>query len=120
MAKPVFLLSLALAAVGFGAGYSIGYSTLGYVLMHIGGVGSLGVLASSAGHVALRKGYRYWPAYILSLSSSVLLGTIGAYLVSPEPGHSRPAACGGSLSLVVALVFLAIWGAKKRRSTVAL
>ena len=36
-------------------------------------------------------------------------------LVPPVGDEGRPAACGGSLSLVVALVFLVVWAIKKRR-----
>ena len=115
MHKRVLFISLALVVFGYGSGYALGYTALGYVLMHVGGLGSIGLLASGVGYIAQRKGYRYWPAFILTLSSSVLLGTIGAFLVPPAAGESRPAACGGSLSLIVALVFLAVWSIRKHR-----
>ncbi len=114
MAKNVCLISLALLLIGFGCGYALGYTAIGYVLLHIGGLGALGLLASGAGNLACRRGYRYWRVFSLSLSSSILLGTIGAYLVPPAAGEGRPAACGGSLSLVVALVFLVVWAIRKR------
>ena len=115
MARRVCLLTLILMVVGYGFGYALGYTTLGYGLMHIGGLGSLGLLACGVGYIAHRKGYRYWPAFSFALSSSILIGTIGAYLVPPVGDEGRPAACGGSLSLVIALVFLVVWAIKKRR-----
>jgi hypothetical protein len=115
MARRVCLFTLVLIVVGYGFGYALGYTTLGYGLMHIGGLGSLGLLASGVGYIAHRKGYRYWPAFSFALSSSILIGTIGAYLVTPVGDEGRPAACGGSLSLVIALVFLVVWAIKKRR-----
>jgi len=115
MHKRVFFISLALVVFGYGIGYALGYTSLGYALMHVGSLGSIGLLAGGVGYIAQRKGYRYWPACILTLSSSILLGTIGAYLVTPAAGESRPAACGGSVSLIVALAFIAVWSIRKHR-----
>jgi hypothetical protein len=115
MRKQTVVISLTLAIVGFGSGYALGYSALGYALMHVGGLGSIGLLASAVGYVAQRKGHRYWPAFALAFSSSVLLGTIGAFLVPPAAGESRPAACGGSLSLIVVLAFLAVWSMRSAK-----
>ncbi len=115
METKVFLASLALLLLGFGCGYALGYTALGYILLHIGGLGALGIMAAGAGFLARRKGYDYWRAFLLSLASSILIGTAGAYLAPPSVGESRPAACGGSLSLVVALLLLAIWAIWKRR-----
>ena len=119
MAAKCGLISAALLIIGFGCGHALGYTTLGYVLLHIGGLGSLGVLATCAGYIARRKGYRYWPVFSTALSSSILLGAIGAYLVPPVEGEGRPAACGGSLSLFVALVFLVVWAIKKQKGEFA-
>ena len=119
-AKWVYLLALALMAIGYGFGYALGYTALGYGLMHVGGLGSLGLLACGVGHMAQKKGYRYWPAFIFALSSSILIGTVGAYLVPPVGYEGRPAACGGSLSLVIALIFLVVWALKKRRAEAVL
>ncbi len=118
MERKVFLTSLVLLIVGFGCGYSLGYTALGYALLHVVGFGALGIMAVGAGFLARRKGYSYWRSFFLSLTSSVLLGTIGAYLASPGVGESRPATCGGSLSLVVALLFLVFWALWKQRDSV--
>ena len=115
MARRIFLISTTLLVVGFGLGYAVGYTTFGYVLLHIGGLGSLGLLASGAGYIATRKGYEYWRAFYPALSSSIILGTIGVYLVPPGEGEGRPAACGGSVSLFVALVFLVVWAVRKQK-----
>ena len=119
MAGKICLLSLAFLIIGFGCGYALGYTAFGYVLLHIGGLGSLGFLASGVGYIARKKGYGYWQAFSLALSSSILLGTIGAYLVPPVGGEGRPAACGGSVSLVVLLAFMVVWAIKKQRREVA-
>ena len=115
MGKVIVWLWVALMVVGFGCGYALGYTMLGYLLMHIGGLGSLGLLACGVGSIARSKGYGYWPAFNIALSSSVLIGAVGAFLVPPVEGDGRPAACGGSLSLAIALVILAFWGAMKTR-----
>ena len=119
-ARWVYLLALALMAIGYGFGYTLGYTELGYGLMHVGGLGSLGFLACGVGHMAQKKGYRFWPTFIFALSSSILIGTVGAYLVPPVGDEGRPAACGGSLSLVIALIFLVVWALKKRRAEAVL
>ena len=115
IARRICLLALVLTVAGFGFGYALGYTALGYGLMHVGGLGSLVLLACGVGHIAYNKGFSYWSAFSFALSSSVLIGTIGAYLVPPVGDEGRPAACGGSLSLVIALVFLVVWAIKKRR-----
>lgn len=118
MKRAVLLASLVLLIVGFGCGYSLGYTALGYALLHVGGFGALGIMAIGASFLARRKGYSYWRTFFLSLTSSVLLGTIGAFMVSPGVGESRPATCGGSLSLLVALLFLIFWAIWKKRDSV--
>ena len=118
MARKVNLLSLTLLIIGFACGYALSNAIFSYVLLHIGGLGSLGLLAGGAGYIARKKGYGYWPTFSLALSSSILIGVIGAYLVPPAVGDGRPAACGGSVSLIVALIFIAVWSFKKQRDKV--
>ena len=57
MEKRVFLAFLVLLLLGFGCGYALGYTALGYTLLHIGGFGALGIMAVGAGCLARRKGY---------------------------------------------------------------
>ena len=120
MARRMTLLSLALLIIGFAGGYALRDSRFSFVLYHLGGLGSLGLLASGAGFIASKKGYGYWRALSLALSISILLGVIAAYLVPPTGDESRPAACGGSVSLVVALIFIVVWTFMKRRDKVTL
>lgn len=115
VARKVCLLSLGLLVVGFGCGYALGYTSLGYGLMHLGGLGSLSLLACGSGYIAEKKGFGFWSAFFITLSGSALIGTVGAYLVPPVGGEGRPAACGGSLSLVIALAYLIFWAVRKQR-----
>ena len=115
MVKRIRLLSLALLVAGFGCGYAVGHNVFGYVLFHLGGLGSLGLLASGVGCIARKKGYGYWRVFLFAFSSSVLLGTAGAFLVPPVGAEGRPAACGGSVSLLVAVVFIVVWAIKRKR-----
>jgi hypothetical protein len=112
------LLFLALLLIGFAGGYTLRDPRFSFVLYHIGGLGSLGLLASGVGFIASKKGYGYWRAFALALSNSILLGVIAAYLVTPTGDEGRPAACGGSISLIVVLIFVVIWTFVKRRDKV--
>jgi len=109
------LLSLALLIIGFSSGYALKDPRLSFVLYHMGGLGSLSLLASGVGFIARKKGYGYWRASSLAISISILLGAIAAYLVTPTGDEGRPAACGGSVSLIVVLIFVVVWTFVKRR-----
>jgi len=108
-------IALALALIGFAGGYALADTPLGFTLFHLGGLGVLGLLASAAGAIAKKKGFSYWPAFLYDLSPAIVLGVIFAFLASPSGAEGRPAACGGSVSLVVALAILATWAFKRRR-----
>jgi hypothetical protein len=114
----MILLSLGLLIAGFAGGYAVQSPAVSFVLHHLGGLGSVGVLAGVVGTVAGKKGYRYGSAFWTALSTAILLGLIAAYLVPPSAGESRPAACGGSVSLAVAIIFIAAWAFVKRKETV--
>jgi hypothetical protein len=108
--------SLGLLVIGFACGYALRGTGMSLPLYHVGGLGALGLLACGAGAIALKKGRGFWWGFLPALSLSILLGLIAAYLVPPTGLESRPAACGGSVSLLVALVVIAFWGLKKGRS----
>ena len=101
-------LSLALTAVGFAGGYALREGRLGFVLYHVGGLGAVAILACASAVIARRKGYDYMRIWTIALLLSVLLGLIAAYLVPPGAEEIRPAACGGSVSLGVGLILIAV------------
>ena len=109
---PIF--SLGLIIIGFAGGYALRDGWVSFTLYHIGGLGAVSLLACVTGTIANKKGYGYWRAFSYALSLPILLGVIGAYLVPPGDG-GRPAACGGSVSLAVALIFIVAWAFVKRR-----
>ena len=120
MTRKMTLLSLALLIVGFAGGYVVKNPVVSFVLYHVGGLGAVGLLASVVGTVARKKGYRQVRAFVIALFVSVLLGVIAAYLVPPSGGEGRPAACGGSVSLGVAIVFIMAWAFVRRRDTIVM
>jgi hypothetical protein len=121
MARRIVWYSLGLIIVGFGGGLALRDGWLSFVLYHIGGLGAAGLLACAAAAIARRKGYDYWRAWLLACLLPVLLGLIAAYLVPPGDNGSRPAACGGSVTLALGLIFIAVWAVVRpeRRATEA-
>lgn len=118
MARRVIWYSLGLVIVGFGGGYALPEGWPGFVLYHIGGLGTVGLLACASATIARNKGYNYRQTWLLALLLPVVLGLIAAYLVPPGNHESRPAACGGSVSLALGLVFVAVWAFMRRRRRV--
>jgi len=102
-------------AVGFGGGYALADGWVRFALHHIGALGASGLLATAAAVIASRKGHGFWRAFSSALLIPILLGVIAAYLVPPGEGGGRPAACGGSVSLSVTLLFILVWALVKRR-----
>jgi hypothetical protein len=115
MANRILLISLGLMIIGFIVGYALPDGWMSFALYHVGGLGATSFLASVTAAIASKKGHRYWRAFSLALFLPVLLGIIVAYLVPPPMNGDRPAVCGGSVSLVVALIFIVVWAFVKRR-----
>ena len=111
-------VSLGLVVIGFACGYALQGTWVSFALYHVGGLGTLGLLACGSGAIACKKGHGYWYGFSLALFLSILVGVIAAYFVPPAGHASRPAACGGSVSLVVALIVIAFWALKKGKSRV--
>lgn len=118
MATRTMLASLGLVILGFAGGYPLRDTWTGFWLYHVGGLGALGLLASAAGAIAGRKGYGFWRAYVLALSLPILAGVIAAYCVPPKGDGARPAACGGAISLIAALVVVILCTFVRRREEV--
>lgn len=120
MARMLTLISLALLIIGFAGGHALQDPRFSFILYHIGGFGALSLLACVVGFIARKKGYAFWPALSIALSVSILLGVVAAYLVPPAEDGVRPAVCGGSASLVVALIFIIVWTFVKRKNKISL
>ena len=115
IATRMAFLSLGLLIIGFTGGYALPDTWMSFALYHIGGLGALALLACGAGVIASKKGYGFWRAFLFALSLAILLGVAAAYLVPPTGEEVRPAACGGSVSLLVALIVVVFWAFAKRR-----
>ena len=99
----ILLLFLGLLVVGT-AGYFMNRGLLvGYISAHIAALGVIGLLGIAAGHLARRKGYHYWKAFLFALSLPILLGLLAVFAFYFLKGSIN---CGGSVSLAVALVIL--------------
>ena len=114
MAGRVSLLSVGLMVVGFGGGYVLADGWVRFSFHHVGALGASGLLACAAALIAVRKGHGFWRVFSSALLIPILLGVIAAYLVPPGEGGGRPAACGGSVSLSVTLLFIVAWAKSKR------
>jgi hypothetical protein len=104
----VLLFFLGLLIVG-----AIGYLALrgpliGSIFAHVGGSGVIGLLAGLAGTIAKKKGFSYWKALLLGFILPVVLGVIAVLLV-------QSMSCGGSVSLVVALLIVIIYSVIRPR-----
>ena len=110
IARRTIWYSLGLIVIGFAGGYALREGWLSFVLYHIGGLGAIGLLACASAAIVEKNGYGYRRAWLISLALPLLLGLIAAYLVPPDDQATRPAACGGSVSLGVGLILVAVWG----------
>lgn len=115
MARRVVLVSVGLMGVGFGGGYALADGWVSFVLHHVGALGASSLLACAAAVIASKKGYGFWRAFSYALCVPLLLGLVAAYLVPPGADEGRPAACGGPVSLPVALLFILTWALLKQR-----
>ena len=100
------LYFLCLLIIGGIGGLLLRQSAASYVLFHLGAVGLLGISGALAGSLAKKKGFGYTRAFLLGFALPIILGIIGAFLTPPGEGGTRPAACGGSLSLLVAIIVI--------------
>jgi len=108
-------ISLGLLIIGFAGGYALRGAWISFPLYHLGGLASLSLLACASGALARRKGRGYWRAYSITLILSAVLGIIAAYVWPTSGEEGRPATCGGSVSLVIALIAIVYWAVVKRK-----
>ena len=119
MARRMTWYSLGLVVIGFGGGLLLREGWPSFVLYHIGGLGAAGLLAFASAAIARSKGYGFWRAWLLAFLLPILVGLIVAYLIPPGDHESRPAACGGSVSLALGLIFIVGWAIIRRKQGVA-
>ena len=115
MARRMTWYSLGLIVIGFGGGLLLQEGWPSFVLYHVGGLGAAGLLACASGAIARSKGYGFWRAWLLAFFLPILVGLIVAYLIPPGDHESRPAACGGSVSLPLGLMFILAWALIRRK-----
>ena len=118
MARRMIWYSLGLIIIGFGGGLALREGWLSFVLYHIGGLGAAGLLACASAAIAKHKGYDYRRAWLLACFVPIFIGLIVAYLYPPGIGESRPGPCGGSVSLALGLIFIAVWAVVRRKRRV--
>ena len=118
MARRMTWYSIGLIVIGFGGGLLLREGWPGFVLYHLGGMGSVGLLACASAAIAGRKGYGFWQAWLIAFILPLLVGLIVAYLVPPGDHERRPAACGGSVSLALGLIFIGGWAVMRRKKVI--
>ena len=101
----LFLLLLIISIIGY---FISDNQWLDYTFAHMGGLCIVGLLGCCAGFIARKKGYGFWKAFLLGFSLPIFLGFIAAFI-------TQPIACGGTVSLAVALLILIIYSFVKRR-----
>ena len=101
--------SLGMTVIGLGGGYVLADGPLEFALYHIGGLGSIGLLACASAAIARGRGYSYWRAWLIAVLLPVILGFVAAYIGSPGRSWIRPEVCGGSASLGTGLILIAVW-----------
>ena len=97
----VFVISAGLMIVGTAGFFAFRNSLTGQLSAHAGALGLIGVFAWVTGLIARKRGFRYWTAFSIGLALPIVLG-VGAVLLWVFAG--RPLACGGVVSLSVAIL----------------
>lgn len=95
----LFLLVLIISIVGYFSSY---IHWVEYTFAHIGGLSIVGLAGCCAGVIAKKKGYGYWKAFLIAFFLPIILGFIAGFLF-------QPIACGGSVSLAVAVLIVIIY-----------
>ncbi len=113
--KRVLLLSLSILVIG-----SIGYFSMDrslwlfYAFSHIGALGVMGLFGGMAGILAKRKGHSFWMAYSLCSLLPIIMGIVSVLAFLLTTGQLY---CGGSISLVVAVLTIVIYTLVKKKVT---
>ena len=113
--KWTILLSAGLLIAG-----SAGYFTLQrgtwpfYAFAHLGALGVVGLLACLAGRLAKTKLRGYWTAFLAVTVLSIASGVVAVLAVFWSRGGEL--CCGGSVSLPVAILVIAVYALTRKRS----
>ena len=100
----LFLTIFILGTVGY---FSVDEHWIEYVFAHLGGLSIIGLFGCFAGAISTKKGYGYWKAFLIVFILPIIIGTIVVIIF-------RPISCGGSISLAVAILIVAIYSFVKR------
>ncbi len=114
--KRILLLSLGFLIVG-----SVGYFSLHrevwifYVFAHLGALGVMGLFGSVAGILARKKHRGYWTAFSLGSVLPIISGIVAVFIFLL--GEESRLYCGGSVSLVVAVLMIVFYLLPKKKTT---
>jgi len=104
----LFFVTLIISTISY---FSLDKHWLEYIFAHLGGLSIIGLLGCFAGALSEKKGYGYWKAFFLALFLPIFLGTIAVF-------PFRPISCGGSVSIIVAIIIVTIYHFIKRSDEV--
>lgn len=110
---PLFFLGLLIISV-------IAYFTLRnlwihFIFAHLGGFSIVGLFACLAGTIARKKNYSYRNAFLAGLILPIIAGFIGVLILFPP---DPTLACGGSATLIVALLIVVIYSFLKKKAVI--
>ncbi len=112
--KRTFLISLSCLLVG-----SVGYFLLSrdvwifYLFAHLGALGVMGLSGVAAGVLARKKHRGYWTAFSLGFLLPIILGIVAVLIF--WLGEDGKLYCGGSVSLVVAILVIVFYLLAKKK-----
>ena len=109
----VVVLATALSLIGLAGAMISSQHVPVYLFWHIGGLGSLGLLACLAGLITKKKGRKARTAFLVCFVSSIGLGVLSVCVVHALGGRG----CGGVVSYGASLVVIG-WYAVARRGAV--
>ncbi len=104
-----FLVLLIISIVGY---FSLEDHWMEYVFAHSGGLSIVGLFACLAGTIARKKGYGYRKAFYLAFLLPIIVGVLVVFL-------SPSVACGGSISLGIALITVVLYSLVRQRDVLA-
>ena len=113
--KWTLLFSFSLLIVGSAGYFSVPRDFwMFYVFAHLGALGVIGLLASSAGALARKKRRGYWRAFSLVTVLSIISGIVAVLiLLLGEEAHLY---CGGSVSLAFAILIIIFYSLAKKKT----
>ena len=114
--RGMLLLSVVLLMVGLYGYLSLQRDAWAYYgFVHLGALGLMGLVGGAAGGLARKKSRDYWTAFALGSLIPIIAGAVavGMYLV----GEGGQLYCGGSVSLMTAVLVLVYYGLARKRTS---